>query len=51
VISNLNTVAAREIAGDFARRALGRHATQKRDERPADQAATVDLAVGELQAV
>jgi hypothetical protein len=38
VISNPNTVAAREIAEDFARRALGRHATQKRDERPAPQA-------------
>ena len=38
MISNLNTVAAREIARDFARRAVGRHATQKRDEPPAYQA-------------
>ncbi len=40
VISNLNTVAAREIAEDFARRVLGRHATQKRDEGPVNQAAS-----------
>ena len=38
MISNQNTVAEREIAEDFARRQLGRHATQKRDERPAQRA-------------
>jgi hypothetical protein len=51
MISILNTVAAREIAEDFARRALGRHATQKRDERPADQAASPRAPLSDRPAV